>query len=47
MASMNKCLAQSIKSRTDGNATRSVRVLPAQDGAIRCAGQVRQQQDRL
>ena len=34
MASTNKCLAQSNKSRTDGNATKTVKVY-RWDGAIR------------
>ena len=34
MASTNKCLAQSNKSRTDGNATKKRESLSAQDGAI-------------
>ena len=35
MASTNKCLAQSNKSRTDGNATKKRESLPAHDDAIR------------
>jgi hypothetical protein len=34
MASTDKCLAQSNKSRTNGNATKLRESFPAQDGAI-------------
>jgi len=46
MASTNKCLAQSSKSRTDGNATKKRESLPL-ERRYSCAGQINQRQDSL
>jgi hypothetical protein len=46
MAATNKCLAQSNKTRTDGNATKKRESLPVGQRKS-CAGQVSQRQDPL